>query len=84
MDDTAKDLMILVVMAELGGDGLTAGQIAARTVIYEAPVSVRDVSSRLMHLKARRPGYVIQDPRKAQVWHITPDGMKWAAQNRRK
>lgn len=68
MDDTAKDVMILVVLGEEGG-GLTVSQIAARTVMYQAPVPVRDVT---------------QDLRKPQVWHITPEGIKWAARNRRR
>lgn len=81
MDDTAKDIMILTVMAEHRG-GLTARQIALRTVQYQAPVSERDVNSRLMHLMTR--SYVLQGLENLREWHITPAGIKWVAQNRRK
>lgn len=81
MDDTDKDLMILLVMAE-ANSALTARQIALRTVQYQVPVSERDVNSRLIHLMTR--SYVLQGLENLREWHITPAGIKWAAQNRRK
>jgi len=82
MDDTAKDQMILIVLAEQGTRGHTAKSVSKLTERYEAPVSVRDVAARLPHLKAR--SYVIQSLADPQVWYITPAGIKWAEQNRRK
>lgn len=82
MDDTAKDLIILTVLAEQGKGGLGAGQISRLTRQYEAPVSVRDVTTRLQHLMTR--SYAIQRLNDPEIWHITPAGIKWAAQNRGK
>jgi len=82
MDDTAMDQMILIVLAEQGTQGHTAGTISKLTRQYQAPVSVRDVATRLPHLAAR--SYVIQSLADPQVWYITPAGIKWAEQNRRK
>jgi len=81
MDDTAKDQMILIVMAEQKG-GHTAKQISKLTERYEAPVSVRDVATRLPHLAAR--SYVFQDLSNPLVYHIMPAGIMWAEQNRGK
>lgn len=81
MDDTGKDLIILLVLSEMR-DGKTARQIARLTVRYQAPVSERDVNSRLQYLMTR--SYVIQSLSDPQIWYITPEGIKWAAQNRRK
>lgn len=81
MDDTAKDVIILTVLAESAGT-LTARQIALRTVQYQTPVRERDVNTRLQHLMAR--SYVIQGLRNPQEWAVTAEGIKWAAQNRRK
>ncbi len=81
MEEAEKDVLILAVMEEHRG-GLTARQIALRTVQHQAPVSERDVNRRLQYLMTR--SYVLQGLKNAQEWHITPDGIKWAAQNRRK
>ena len=81
MDDTAKEQVILIILAEQEG-GLTAKQVSKLTAQYQAPVSVRDVSARLQHLMTRR--YVVQDLKDPLKWHITPEGIKWAEQNRRK
>lgn len=81
MNDTDKDIMILTVMAE-ANNVLTARQISLRTVQYQAPVSERDVNIRLQHLRTR--SCVFQGPGSVQEWIITPAGIKWLAQNRRK
>lgn len=81
MDDTGKDLIILLVLAEVN-DYRTAKQISALTATYQAPVSVTDAAGRLPHLMVR--GYVIQGLNNALQWAVTPAGIKWAAQNRKK